>query len=152
MVLGAILCADIISDVFGNSVPKVSYYNKVSNKLLVVIFKCHYNKMTLSVCLFIKDFFYVQLHWLQNTQTRCCFSVEQVKGSEEMKEKIIAASKDARNLPDYPQELLPDYFTNSVTICDKYLNNYQESHLHTNGMLNVSFIISYNLYSGQSGY
>jgi len=50
-----------------------------------------------------------------------------------MKEKIIAASKDARSLPDYPQELLPDYFTNSVTICDKYLNNYQESHLQTNG-------------------
>jgi hypothetical protein len=70
------------------------------------------------------------------------FSVEQVKGSEEMKEKIIAASKDARSLPDYPQELLPDYFTNSVTICDKYLNNYQESHLHTNGMvmLNISLV------------
>lgn len=61
------------------------------------------------------------------------FILEQVKGSEEMKEKIIAASKDARSLPDYPQELLPDYFTNSVTICDKYLNNYQESHLQTNG-------------------
>ncbi|KAJ9578181.1 hypothetical protein L9F63_005570, partial [Diploptera punctata] len=59
--------------------------------------------------------------------------VEQVKGSEEMKEKIIAASKDARSLPDYPQELLPEYFTNSVAICDKYLNNYQESHLQTNG-------------------
>ncbi|XP_021919484.1 ABC transporter G family member 9 isoform X2 [Zootermopsis nevadensis] len=61
------------------------------------------------------------------------FILEQVKGSEEMKEKIIAASKDARSQPDYPQELLPDYFTNSVTICDKYLNNYQESHLQTNG-------------------
>jgi hypothetical protein len=67
--------------------------------------------------------------------------VEQVKGSEEMKEKIIAASKDARSLPDYPQELLPGYFTNSVTICDKYLNNYQESHLHTNGMQNISLLI-----------
>ncbi|XP_021919485.1 ABC transporter G family member 9 isoform X3 [Zootermopsis nevadensis] len=62
------------------------------------------------------------------------FILEQVKGSEEMKEKIIAASKDARSQPDYPQELLPDYFTNSVTICDKYLNNYQESHLQTNAM------------------
>ncbi|PSN36821.1 ABC transporter G family member 14 [Blattella germanica] len=61
------------------------------------------------------------------------FILEQVKGSEEMKEKIIAASKDARSLPDYPQELLPDFFTNSV-ICDKYLNNYQESHLQTNAM------------------
>ncbi|XP_069705166.1 uncharacterized protein E23 isoform X3 [Periplaneta americana] len=62
------------------------------------------------------------------------FILEQVKGSEEMKEKIIAASKDARSLPDYPQELLPDYFTNSVTICDKYLHNYQESHLQANAM------------------
>jgi len=68
-----------------------------------------------------------------HTNSLCSLSVEQVKGSEEMKEKIIAASKDARSLPDYPQELLPDYFTNSVTICDKYLNNYQESHLQTNG-------------------
>jgi len=68
-----------------------------------------------------------------HTNRLCSLSVEQVKGSEEMKEKIIAASKDARSLPDYPQELLPDYFTNSVTICDKYLNNYQESHLQTNG-------------------
>jgi hypothetical protein len=66
-------------------------------------------------------------------KTFSLISVEQVKGSEEMKEKIIAASKDARSLPDYPQELLPDYFTNSATICDKYLNNYQESHLQTNG-------------------
>ncbi|XP_063242998.1 uncharacterized protein LOC134542563 isoform X2 [Bacillus rossius redtenbacheri] len=61
------------------------------------------------------------------------FILEQVKGSEEMKEKIIAASKEARRLPDYPQELLPEYYTNSVTICDKYLNNYQESHLQNNG-------------------
>ncbi|XP_068081100.1 uncharacterized protein E23 [Anabrus simplex] len=66
------------------------------------------------------------------------FILEQVKGSEEMKEKIIAASKDARNLPDYPQELLPDYFTNSSNICDKYIHNYQESHLQTNGHIGAS--------------
>jgi hypothetical protein len=87
--------------------------------------------------------FYIQLGWFQNINRIYCFSVEQVKGSEEMKEKIIAAARDARSLPDYPQELLPDYFTNSVTICDKYLNNYQESHLHTNGMVAEHFSASY---------
>lgn len=63
-------------------------------------------------------------------------SVEQVKGSEEMKEKIIAASREARLRPDYPQELLPDYFNNSI--CDKYLNNYHENHhhIHSNGNSN----------------
>jgi len=76
---------------------------------------------------------YTYASFKTHTNRLCSLSVEQVKGSEEMKEKIIAASKDARSLPDYPQELLPDYFTNSVTICDKYLNNYQESHLQTNG-------------------
>nr|CAD7256077.1 unnamed protein product [Timema shepardi] len=66
------------------------------------------------------------------------FILEQVKGSEEMKEKIIAASKDARRLPDYPQELLPEYFSNTVTLCDKYLNNYQESHIHSNGHISTN--------------
>jgi len=115
--------------------------------LLVVILKCHGNKVT-SVC---SSFSFFMVHFVccyilhlssvlcrytsfkTHTNRLCSLSVEQVKGSEEMKEKIIAASKDARSLPDYPQELLPDYFTNSVTICDKYLNNYQESHLQTNG-------------------
>lgn len=48
--------------------------------------------------------------------------MEQVKGSEEMKEKIIAAARESRRAPDYPQELLPDYFNNST--CDRYSNNY----------------------------
>nr|CAD7392191.1 unnamed protein product [Timema cristinae] len=71
---------------------------------------------------------------VQGTHVCLVCTVEQVKGSEEMKEKIIAASKDARRLPDYPQELLPEYFSNTVTLCDKYLNNYQESHIHSNGL------------------
>jgi len=59
------------------------------------------------------------------------FILEQVKGSEEMKEKIIAASRDMRLRPDYPPELQPEYFNHSI--CDKYLNNYHENHLHSNG-------------------
>lgn len=54
------------------------------------------------------------------------FLVEQVKGSEEMKEKIIAAAREARRSPEYPQELLPDL---SNSVCDRYLNNYQNNHV-----------------------
>ena len=58
--------------------------------------------------------------------------MEQVKGSEEMKEKIIAAAKESRKGSDYPQELLPDNFT-SVNACDRYLNNYQSNHVQNKG-------------------
>ncbi|KAG8297731.1 hypothetical protein J6590_030242 [Homalodisca vitripennis] len=61
------------------------------------------------------------------------FILEQVKGSEEMKEKIITASREMRLRPDYPPELKPDYFNHSI--CDKYLNNYHENHVHSNGHL-----------------
>lgn len=69
-------------------------------------------------------------------------SVEQVKGSEEMKEKIIAASKEARLQPDYPQELLPDYYNQNL--CDKYINHFHNSpdHIHSNGMNSLFFVIS----------
>lgn len=74
--------------------------------------------------------------------------VEQVKGSEEMKEKIIAASREARLRADYPHELLPDYF--NPTICDKFLNNYHETQIHqSNGKSNrnISMVIK-ELHSG----
>ncbi|CAB0004463.1 unnamed protein product, partial [Nesidiocoris tenuis] len=61
-------------------------------------------------------------------------SVEQVKGSEEMKEKIVSASKESRLRPDYPQELQPEYFSQN-NICDKYLNNFNDSQIHTNGKI-----------------
>lgn len=57
------------------------------------------------------------------------FSVEQVKGSDEMKEKIIKASKQARF--SCSQDLLPDYQTNIIV--DKYLNNYNEPQVQSNG-------------------
>ncbi|XP_014258500.1 ABC transporter G family member 14 [Cimex lectularius] len=62
------------------------------------------------------------------------FILEQVKGSEEMKEKIISASREARLRPDYPQELLPEYFGQN-NVCDKYLNNYNESQINSNGQV-----------------
>jgi len=63
-------------------------------------------------------------------KVRSDVAVEQVKGSDELRDRIIQASRQARNQPDYPQELLPDFVPNSI--CDnKYL--YQESRLHSNG-------------------
>ncbi|BES91925.1 ABC transporter G family member [Nesidiocoris tenuis] len=65
------------------------------------------------------------------------FILEQVKGSEEMKEKIVSASKESRLRPDYPQELQPEYFSQN-NICDKYLNNFNDSQIHTNGPVRCS--------------
>lgn len=56
------------------------------------------------------------------------FIVEQVKGTEEMKQKIIAAAKRAQD-DYYHQELL-----NVNCTCDKYLNNYQHNHNNSNGI------------------
>lgn len=70
---------------------------------------------------------------LSNCINLVFFPVEQVKGSDEMKEKIIAAARDSRRAPDYPQELLPDNFNNTVNACDRYLNNYQTNHVQSKG-------------------
>ncbi|XP_073992404.1 ABC transporter G family member E23 isoform X2 [Rhodnius prolixus] len=59
------------------------------------------------------------------------FILEQVKGSDEMKEKIIKASKQARF--SCSQDLLPDYQTNIIV--DKYLNNYNEPQVQSNGQV-----------------
>ncbi|XKL59899.1 hypothetical protein PGB90_000915 [Kerria lacca] len=60
------------------------------------------------------------------------FILEQVKGSEEMKEKILQASRDARILPDYPHELRTELYEN--TICHQYINNYNHNrHNRING-------------------
>jgi hypothetical protein len=53
--------------------------------------------------------------------------VEQVKGTEEMKQNIIAAAKRAQD-DYYQQELL-----HLTCTCDKYLNNYR--HNHSKGIL-----------------
>lgn len=65
--------------------------------------------------------------------------MEQVKGSEEMKEKIIAAAREARRSPEYPQELLPDL---SNSVCDRYLNNYQNNHVQGKDETNVDFHVT----------
>ena len=57
--------------------------------------------------------------------------MEQVKGSEEMKEKILKASRESRMQPDYPHELQTDLYGNEI--CHQYLNNYNHSHMRING-------------------
>ncbi|XP_049854346.1 uncharacterized protein LOC126335294 isoform X3 [Schistocerca gregaria] len=58
------------------------------------------------------------------------FILEQVKGSEEMRKKIVAASRDARSSPDYPQELLPGFFATDARH-HKFLAD--AGQLHANG-------------------
>lgn len=61
------------------------------------------------------------------------FAVEQVKGSPEMREKIITAARDARLHPDYPQELLPEHLQNEKNLQHHHHNNtaphYQVTHI-----------------------
>ncbi|XP_065216913.1 uncharacterized protein E23 isoform X2 [Planococcus citri] len=59
------------------------------------------------------------------------FILEQVKGTEEMKEKILKASKEARMHPDYPHELQQDLYGNAL--CHQYLNNYDHNRIRVNG-------------------
>lgn len=64
--------------------------------------------------------------------------MEQVKGTEEMRKKIIAAAKQAKD--DYYQhEMLHLGCT-----CDKYLNNYR--HNNSNGIINIIKIILIIIY------
>lgn len=57
--------------------------------------------------------------------------MEQVKGTEEMKQKIITAAQQAQD-DYYQQELLHLNCT-----CDKYLNNYR--HNHSNGIIIIIY-------------
>lgn len=60
-------------------------------------------------------------------------AVEQVKGSEEMKQKILKASRDARMHPNYSHELHNDLYGNEI--CQQYnINSYDRNHRsHSNG-------------------
>lgn len=67
--------------------------------------------------------------------------MEQVKGSEKMKEKILKAAREARMHSDYPHELQTDLYGNEI--CRRYMNNYDHNHhLRMNGKLYVYNFIS----------
>jgi len=59
------------------------------------------------------------------------FTVEQVKGPEEMKEKIIAAAREARSTSQFSH--LPHLPDVSNSVCDNYLN-YRNNHVQRKGM------------------
>lgn len=52
--------------------------------------------------------------------------MEQIKGSEETKEKILKASREARSRSDYPHELQLEFYANAA--CHRYLGNYDHNH------------------------
>ncbi|XP_047360988.1 ABC transporter G family member 14 isoform X1 [Vespa velutina] len=60
------------------------------------------------------------------------FILEQIKGPEEVRERIVAAARAARQGPDCPPELRPDYNPSQHPLCD-HLIHYHEHHIGHNG-------------------
>ncbi|XP_043486279.1 ABC transporter G family member 14 isoform X1 [Polistes fuscatus] len=60
------------------------------------------------------------------------FILEQIKGPEEVRERIVAAARASRQGPDCPPELRPDYNPSQHPLCD-HLIHYHEHHIGHNG-------------------
>ncbi|XP_048510014.1 ABC transporter G family member 21 isoform X2 [Athalia rosae] len=60
------------------------------------------------------------------------FILEQIKGPEEVRERIVAAARAARQGLDCPLELRPDYNPSQHPLCD-HLIHYHEHHITHNG-------------------
>ncbi|XP_034949544.1 ABC transporter G family member 9 [Chelonus insularis] len=59
------------------------------------------------------------------------FILEQIKGPEEVRERIVAAARAARQGPDCPPELRPEYNPSQHPLCD-HLIHYHEHHITHN--------------------
>ncbi|CAL1684610.1 unnamed protein product [Lasius platythorax] len=59
------------------------------------------------------------------------FILEQIKGPEEVRERIVAAAKTARQGPDCPTELRPEYNPSQHPLCDQLIQ-YDEHHISHN--------------------
>ncbi|RLU19760.1 hypothetical protein DMN91_008318 [Ooceraea biroi] len=59
------------------------------------------------------------------------FILEQIKGPEEVRERIIVAARAARQGPDCPLELRPEYNPSQHPLCD-HLIHYHEHHISHN--------------------
>lgn len=70
----------------------------------------------------------------------CGFTVEQIKGPEEVRECIVAAARAARQGPDCPPELRAEYNPSQHPLCD-HLIHYDEHHITHNGMIDFIFIL-----------
>nr|KAF7410704.1 hypothetical protein H0235_013311 [Vespula pensylvanica] len=67
------------------------------------------------------------------------FILEQIKGPEEVRERIVAAARAARQGPDCPPELRPDYNPSQHPLCD-HLIHYHEHHIgHNAENANLTF-------------
>lgn len=58
--------------------------------------------------------------------------VEQIKGPEEVRERIVAAARTARQGPDCPPELRPEYNPSQHPLCDHLI---QYEHISHNGII-----------------
>lgn len=63
-------------------------------------------------------------------------SVEQIKGPEEVRERIVAAARAARQGPECPPELSPEYNPSQHPLCD-HLIHYHEHHISHNGIIHI---------------
>lgn len=63
---------------------------------------------------------------------RLIVSVEQIKGPEEVRDRIVAAARNSRQGPDCPPELRPEYNPSQHPLCD-HLIHYHEHHISHNG-------------------
>ncbi|KYM82473.1 ABC transporter G family member 22 [Atta colombica] len=59
------------------------------------------------------------------------FILEQIKGPEEVRDRIVAAARTARQGPDCPPELRPEYNPSQHPLCD-HLIHYHEHHISHN--------------------
>ncbi|XP_024881363.1 ABC transporter G family member 21 [Temnothorax curvispinosus] len=59
------------------------------------------------------------------------FILEQIKGPEEVRDRIVAAARAARQGPDCPPELRPEYNPSQHPLCD-HLIHYHEHHISHN--------------------
>uniref|UniRef100_A0ABD2XNJ7 ABC transporter domain-containing protein n=1 Tax=Trichogramma kaykai TaxID=54128 RepID=A0ABD2XNJ7_9HYME len=57
--------------------------------------------------------------------------LEQIKGPEEVRDRIVAAARAARQGPDCPPELRPDYNPSQTQLCE-HLIHYHEHHITNN--------------------
>lgn len=73
---------------------------------------------------------YFKKHFKNNASP---LTVEQIKGPEEVRERIVAAARNARQGPDCPPELRPDYNPSQHPLCD-HLIHYHEHHISHNGI------------------
>ena len=74
----------------------------------------------------------MDFHLIKTGKCICLFAVEQIKGPEEVRERIIAAAAAARQGADCPLELRQEYNPSQHSFCD-HIIQYHDHHITRNG-------------------